>query len=1644
MHGLGRGTAFRVIGVLVAAVLAAPTAVPVALAAGGPTGLTPDTGTATADTPVFGWNPVAGATSYHVQLATGGSWADPLVDVHTVNRWLSLGQRLAAGAYEWRVAAVLETGTVTTWAVASLTITGGLTTPDLVEGTVDGAWPTSPRVLEWTAVPGAAGYAVRVTTGPLDSLDDDPDGFQVGGTRWVVPPAVNAGALVPTTLWQVRAHGLGGTAPSAWSAVGQLSSSWPAAPVQTTPDGAHATWLTVDWDPLAGATAYTVEIEPLDGQGPAFAVRSAASRLRVRPADHTLTGDDRYGAFRWRVRGIAKLGHHDPFPSGWSPWRTIHIDRLPAPAMFAPAHGSTQPDVPRFAWAPVPGATEYEMQLSADPSFTGEVITVFSNDTAIEAGQAAAWGAVSSVPTLLDGTTYHWRVRGQTDVVDAHTVSAWSAVRAFTVDRPSIAQHAPADGASVTVPTLAWDGSRAFRFEVTIKNAADEVVASGQTVAGRWTPPARLDPADGPFAWQVAAVTPMAPYLTLATSPWRSFTLTPLVATAVEPVIADPSAGELGFTMSWTPVGGADHYDIVASWPDSDGTLPLNGQDPLHYPSFTYPGGGQVSSESVQWRVVAYAADGTEIVRGPRRAVAVQKPPAPEVLAPASCTTEACGTPTSPTFTWAPVEGASHYVLSTADVSPSVGMVGPVSELVTGTAARIRHVHPYAHDGAFTWSVMACAGETCGPLSEPRMYRWTRVIPELTGPADGAVVEDEVVLGSAGGTPPTAPPGVEPAWTYQDPKYMLPETTHVATGEAFSLDWGFEISLGIPRRTFTLVSSAPSIVGPVDGATVDGAPLLQWAPVPGAEAYGIEIHAGATGPLVINDIAHRAVAAATSYAPPSTLAPGTYRWRVRRVGYSPFYPEGTGGGPWSAAQSFTVPGAAPPVPLGPAAGATAHASNLLFSWTPVAGASGYRVELSRDGSFGVLGHAATTASTGWAPTTALSGGSWWWRVAALGAEDTPISVSEGRALVVDAPLLTPLRNAVVVEEGRAFAHWHDVNVAFPIAAQLGARRVRLSNDGVTWRTFTWHPEPFRWDVAPGAQDGVGTTTAATALYTVHGQWERPDGTWSPVATDTVFFDADRPSATVTLDGGAATTSDREVLLAISVDDDDGAGPARVCDDAVCVHVAPNTGPVPWLLPAGEAGPRQVCVEPYDVHGTSGTPTCATITLAGTAPPSVAAGHLGLKYSGMIAPSHWYAGYLLSVTAEYGTGRSPAPTDTCSWELRWGDHPALRDGAANGSGGGIATTGTAAEGFCGGWTFRVPAVAAGMATMSLTVRDAAGAVRLATPTAWAQRPRFSIIDPGNAQPEVTDSSLPIATLAVEGGALPGEQLTVSATPRGFTPTSRSLVARSPTGATATAADGSSLTLTTPEQGRWAVRWTGQRGSAIVAAYLDPSATMLDAVAPRSSVPMTRARTGVALGSSVLARVSWTGSDVGTGVARYDLQVSRSGGAWSMVATPSATATSADVTLALSGSYRYRARAVDKAGNPGAWMTGPLLRATTISDSSVSVSGTWRRAYASSYLGGSTRYATARGASASWRFTGSGIAWVAATGPTRGSATVYVDGVKAATVSLWSSTARTRRVVFSTSWAVNGTHTIKIVVAGTSGRPRVDLDGFVLIR
>jgi Predicted glycosyl hydrolase len=228
-------------------------------------------------------------------------------------------------------------------------------------------------------------------------------------------------------------------------------------------------------------------------------------------------------------------------------------------------------------------------------------------------------------------------------------------------------------------------------------------------------------------------------------------------------------------------------------------------------------------------------------------------------------------------------------------------------------------------------------------------------------------------------------------------------------------------------------------------------------------------------------------------------------------------------------------------------------------------------------------------------------------------------------------------------------------------------------------------------------------------------------------------------------------------------------------------------------------------------------------------------------------------------------------------------------------------------------------------------------------------------------------------------------------------------------------------------------------------------LIDRSAPVSAAPKVSLRSGVTLGSTatsagLLANLTVSATDPGgAGVRSYDIRRSVDGGAFADLATNVVPASLA-VTLTPGHAYRFEVRARDKAGNTGGWVAGPTIRTYLPQQTYTGIvwKGTWTKVDAAQCSGGSVRYATVAGASASYAFTGRAIAWVTTLGPDRGSAKVYVDGVLVATLDLHANATTYRRVVFAKTWSASGNHSLRIVVVGTAGHPRVDLDAFEVLR
>jgi hypothetical protein len=195
-----------------------------------------------------------------------------------------------------------------------------------------------------------------------------------------------------------------------------------------------------------------------------------------------------------------------------------------------------------------------------------------------------------------------------------------------------------------------------------------------------------------------------------------------------------------------------------------------------------------------------------------------------------------------------------------------------------------------------------------------------------------------------------------------------------------------------------------------------------------------------------------------------------------------------------------------------------------------------------------------------------------------------------------------------------------------------------------------------------------------------------------------------------------------------------------------------------------------------------------------------------------------------------------------------------------------------------------------------------------------------------------------------------------------------------------------------------------------------------------------------------KVGWpVATDDRSGIGAYGVEKRAGSGPWTtVVATTSSGSTTP--TLTFGTAYGLRVRARDRAGNWGAWSGPATITPTRYQENSASVTygGTWHTLSTPAASGGKQKYASAKGASVTFRFTGRAFALISPKGPTRGSAKLYVDGKYISTVSLYRSTWVPMIIVAARSWSSSGAHTVRFVLTGTAHHPRFDVDAFAVLR
>jgi hypothetical protein len=575
----------------------------------------------------------------------------------------------------------------------------------------------------------------------------------------------------------------------------------------------------------------------------------------------------------------------------------------------------------------------------------------------------------------------------------------------------------PAYTAVNATPVLQWDrvaGATSYRVEVDDSADFASQLWNATTVNRRVVPSRQLPV--GEIYWRVRAIDGTGSSDWASASFSRSGIAGPtLVSPANGTVLVQPTDPAL---LSWTPVAGADGYTVeVDDAADFIGTATYTTKTS----SIVIPN-PQIKT-TYFWRVTASLGSGISSAKSDVRTYSIAGLAKPVLVGPS---------PSDPTTSvedvvleWQPVQGAKSYELQVstdAGFNNFNGGVGP-AEPVKGT----RWSPPVTlNNDQFYWRVRPVDAQGNRPdwtamdtwlfrrhwpdqpdlqypvgdavVGDPFFYQWTGVEHashysiEISPSSDFAPNPLNDTCSTVHTT--FTPTKGDECWPGAAGSYYWRVTAHDDPGNVVSQQIYAEIG------HFTYSPEVVSLSAPNNGATVQ-VPTLSWQPVAGAAQYRVTITDTSNG-----SVAATATTAALSFTPRGLLTVGnTYRWQVQTVSDSNrlgagYFPEDQ---PQFTVAAMPAASASDPDPVTPAA--ASHSVRFpSLTWTPVSGATNYKVWVRRAGTIGFYQVSGTFAypagvdeSDDW-----LSADSYEWKVEAYNGGTFLSSSTVYGSFVIDA------------------------------------------------------------------------------------------------------------------------------------------------------------------------------------------------------------------------------------------------------------------------------------------------------------------------------------------------------------------------------------------------------------------------------------------------------------------------------------------------------------------------------------------------------------------------------------------------------------------------------------------------------------------
>ena len=350
----------------------------------------------------------------------------------------------------------------------------------------------------------------------------------------------------------------------------------------------------------------------------------------------------------------------------------------------------------------------------------------------------------------------------------------------------------------------------------------------------------------------------------------------------------------------------------------------------------------------------------------------------PVLIAPADgSTTTVVDTPPLgiPEFEWTPVSGATKYRLQ---VSSAIGFNTTIVNITTPNTTYTPTSASVFADGTWYWRVRVDTptpvGEYSGIWSFTKQWATPENSPALISPADWDTLEfyDEPVFSwdpvtgaakyklqiysSPGGWSTLKYTATTLATTHQ-PKDKLANGTYY--WRVVPVDPGNHEGTPSEERSFDVnYNPVLTLLEPDDLATPTFTPTFRWTAVRGAEFYRLQYTTDPSFSTSVITLDTRN----TAYTPTTTLPNDVnYYWHVR-------VHSGNSISDWTASRSFIKKWYIQPVLLTPT-DLYQHVRFPIFSWTPVPGASYYKVQISLYSNFSTSYNTGTTTNTFYTPQT---------------------------------------------------------------------------------------------------------------------------------------------------------------------------------------------------------------------------------------------------------------------------------------------------------------------------------------------------------------------------------------------------------------------------------------------------------------------------------------------------------------------------------------------------------------------------------------------------------------------------------------------------------------------------------------------------